>query len=778
MARLSFIANDPFRSPIFGFARNRLETVTHVLISTLKAHRKSRKPFNTSDFRHVIAIAFMLSCFLSRSVASANEPMTVGTPIVGWNGSYVVGRWTHVIVPVKLTQPMSVQLELIASDSDGNRVHFASSATDLSAGEHLLTGFVKVGRLDSDIRIRVNDQAEFRGIPGRTEWLNPPSTPSTRLILTVGEPAGFDFATDASINSQNVKVARVKAGELPIERNAYDSVASLVIAGMEDFSPEQVAALREWVATGGRLVLSLRQDSVQAARMIRQFEPWLPISVGDQPVTVREFGGLESFARKNIRIPHSSTLSIPSLRSEDGEVLAASRSDAFLIDAPYGMGSVMVLAMDLTSAPLRDWKALQSFCSRLTNLRSNEDVLEKAQSKGSQLSTTGITDLATQINATQDHFEKLRRVSPWTVMGLLIGLLFVVGPLDYLVVHRILRRPHLTWVTYPILVAVCGWLAAWLATSTNGAARHANQLDIINFDVATKRATGRHFVTLYSPTTTQSSFSLQPLPLIKDAKVEPTAASIWQGVPEATFGGILRHSSLEQGADYTRKPGGDLAALPLIQWSSKALVAQSSQSVEGLVDCKLKASATGRLTGTITHRLPVAIEDWMLVYKNVVYRYLKQKDDPESLPLPPNQTWRVEQPRVFTREIRPFMTGMITMATPRFGQTGITDYANRQSNYNVLSRDPATVIRTLTFHDEIGADRYTGLTNLLLNDEDCSHLLRLGRAILFGRIDHRVATIQQDQSPLEPDRETTFIRLILPVAKSTEVLKGLQRVVD
>ncbi|HEY0982643.1 hypothetical protein, partial [Schlesneria sp.] len=79
--------------------------------------------------------------------------------------------------------------------------------------------------------------------------------------------------------------------------------------------------------------------------------------------------------------------------------------------------------------------------------------------------------------------------------------------------------------------------------------------------------------------------------------------------------------------------------------------------------------------------------------------------------------------------------------------------------------------------DEVSGDRYTGLTNLLLNQEDCSHLLKLGRAVLFGRLRQPIAGVELNQQPLEPDSEASFVRLILPVEKSTEVLKELKRVV-
>jgi hypothetical protein len=302
-------------------------------------------------------------------------------------------------------------------------------------------------------------------------------------------------------------------------------------------------------------------------------------------------------------------------------------------------------------------------------------------------------------------------------------------------------------------------------------------LDIVNVDVVTGTARSRHLINLYSPTTRQTSVSVKTLPLSKSPSEESNVRVCWEGVPESTFGGMLRQTGFEQGAEYEQQSDGQLNQLPIMQWSSKALAAESLQSAQGLVSSDLRASPTGRLTGTITHRFSDSIEDWMIVYRTITYRYLKQKDVPTALPLPPNQVWRVDQPNVYSRELRPFLTGIITMATPLAGMKASNDPFQKQTNYDPLSLDPVSLIRILTFHEHIGAERYTGLTNQLFDKEDCSHLLKLGRAVLFGRLKQPVATVLENGTPIEPDRQTAFVRLILPVTTPSSLLKELQRVV-
>ncbi len=703
--------------------------------------------------------------------ATDKTPPILGNPVVGLNGNYVVGRWTPIRVPVTVQDSESISMELTAVDPDGNRVSFLSAPVELEEGTQLLEGLFKVGRLDGEVVVGVGTET-IRGFPDRVDWLKPPLEPSTRLIVTVGDPGGFDFESNAINSGPRIRIATMKAAELPTNALAYDGLTSLVLAGETEVSESQSNAIREWVTSGGRLVISLPNDSAVARRSLMQ---WSPIKVSEKPVTVREFGSLEAFAGKNIRIPQNSALSIPSLQFEVGEVLAASRSVPFMVRAPFGMGSITVLALDLTTNPLSEWKGLSTFCSRLSISDGRPDVSEKGVNKGTQLSSTGITDLATQLHAVQENFEQIHRASPWFAMGCLLSLLVVIGPIDYLIVHRILKKPHLTWVTFPLFAAVGTVLASSFATASNQTSYRANQLNIVNVDVALASARERHFVNLYSPTTSQSSINIQPESLAPGSTTKSKARVIWQGVPESTFGGMLRKTGIENGAHYQQQPDGELTQIPLLQWSSKELIGESVQSVEGLIDCSLKASATGSLSGTLLHRFSSPIEDWMIVYQNRVYRHLKTRDDSKPLPLPPKQVWRVEQPGVFQRELRPFLTGILTMATDRFGSRS-SDVIRQKSNYDPLSRDPLELIRILTFHSELGGEQYTGLTNQLLNDEDCSHLLKLGRAILFGRLSQSLASIERDHQPLEPDRQTSFVRLILPVTRSGEVLKELKRV--
>jgi len=723
---------------------------------------------------------------------------------VGWGGAYLVGRWTPVVIDVDVATESLYRLHVTAPDPDGHRVTFSSdSAGRLAPGKHRLRGFCKLGQfdfvrsrvrpIDPNIEVRVETDRSpdpvlhWKSAAFGPTQLPPPLAPGTRLVVTVGEPPGFAsvaMATDKSATTEAqaaaadaVHVVSASAEQLPVEALAYDGVSLLVLAGSVQLSSEQSVALRDWIARGGHVVLSLPAKSETMLEVLEPLTHWLPVTVTNEPIVVREFSSLEAYAGRNVRVPFAGRLSVSKVGSEHGAILAGSRDDALLVRAPYGFGSVTVLALDLTQPPLSQWAGVTALGRRLLgDVTASEDLGDARTAKRAQLSSTGVTDLATQLHAIQDNFDGVTRVSPWFVMGLLGLLLIAIGPLDYLLVHRLLRRPRATWVTFPLWVALAAVLASRGAMLWNGTALRVNQFHLVNVDAGTGTCRTQLWTNLYSPATTSVS-TLNASSIIPASAGEALARqsrSSWSGLPETTFGGMYRGVGIELGrSGYSQTPDNLLSNLPLVQWSSKPLVTEETGPAGSLIESELTASGSGRLTGTLMHRLNGSLEDWFLVYGNRVYRQSKTRDDPNTLPLASDRLWRVEQPNVFQRELRPFLTGQITVATRKDGSK-LQDVSHRQAIYDPLSLDAGGLARMLTFHEEAGGTKYTGLTNRLLEGEDLSHLLKLGRAILFGRLNGSAGRISLDAKDLKPNRETTFVRLVFPVTKISEAPRVLE----
>src|SRR5690606_10268606 len=129
------------------------------------------------------------------------------------------------------------------------------------------------------------------------------------------------------------------------------------------------------------------------------------------------------------------------------------------------------------------WAPLESVIRKLLTLQVRHMSVSRQEQRG-RLSHSGITDLATQLHAMQEEFPEIRRFGSWSVMGCLLLYLVVIGPLDYFLVQRVLKRPSVTWWTLPAAVVIAGSLAVVTAQQVNGTDARANQVDFVDISVA------------------------------------------------------------------------------------------------------------------------------------------------------------------------------------------------------------------------------------------------------------------------------------------------------
>lgn len=714
------------------------------------------------------------------AVAGAADSAAGGVQVtgieVGWNGLYKVGLWTPVTVQVTSNQPQSVRLELVAPDPEGNLVTFPAPPVMLTADSQPVRAFFQVGRLDSPLTVRLTSGNEtlfsqtLRPVRSDQEGFHSALRLSTSLIATLGDPAGLDFVT--SEESATAPVQRIRLPSptaLPMDALAYDALNALVIAGDYQLPEPQSAALEQWVRRGGHLVLAVgtRVDEYSQSPL----STWVPVPVTGE-LQLRDLSGLESFSGKTARLVFEGRVSAARLGQVDGQVLISNRDDTLLVRAPYGVGRVTFLALDLDRPPLSQWEGLPGVVERM--VFDTEFVESNTQQRrGMQLVHAGITDLATQLHAIQDHFPEVVRSSHWMVMGLLLLYVLLIGPLDYLLVHRVLKKPHLTWFTFPLLMLVAAGLTIWSARTSNGTERRLNQLDVVDLDAVQGEVRTRSWVNLYSPAMERYAVAVQPANTDWTRPASETPPNVqlsWYGVPEDTFGGLYYRGGLELGRTrYGFAEGLDrVEDLPIALWSTRSLTAAWDYRGEPLAESTLRASGLGRLTGTITHHLPVPIEDWVFAYGNRVYRAVQSGTQGAARPLPPRQPWSPADPTVSQRELKGYLTRAVARRINRKQGEAGGDVINEQAKYDPQNLNPSEVLQMLTFHEEAGGTKYTGLTNTLLHDFDLSRELRLGRAVLFGRIDRPAAQPHVNGEAVEPSHQATFIRIVLPVERSTE----------
>ncbi len=744
--------------------------------------------------RGLTCIGLLVASLLGFAPSPCHAAATIEnvTAELGWQGAVRLGRWNQATVTFELSEPAQLSLECRALDPEGHTARYSNGWQACQPGLVRLKMPFQLGRINAPLELHLIHAGE----PNTTLWqatYRPqtdggwtPLVLSDRLVITTSRLRDLgELATPVGTPGRSglrlIELDSVDA--LPRESAAYQAVDWLCLAGPPPTDPTFRATLATWVKSGGRLFVSLpaARDQWTAAT------EWLPVTLGPEPAVIRELTSMEAFAGRNLRLPYTGRLEVPRLVKPDGITHAASREDPLLVQIPWGLGEVVVLTMDVTAAPLGKWDALPQFLQQVWALDRRETLSKESTQSGplGPLTSTGISDLASQLQATQEYFPEIARPAPWWTMGWMLALLVLVGPLDYLLTHYVFRRPRWTWTTLVIWSMGLAAYAASSATTWNGTAIRRNTLDVIDYDATSGQLRGQTWVTDYAPRTSRLQSTWIPKTAAWGGATPPLPQTErlygWSSFPETGTGGLYRPGGSEWGrTDYrVDMRDGTIHDLPTLQWSTRTLTGTWTEQTPGLLESRLENSGLGRLTGELTHHLPGTLYDWMLAYGGRVYQLHPSRTSAEVVPLEPNVTLSTDNPLLLQGDLRGLLTRTIT--TQEVGAKKETErrIVQEQTRYDPTDRDPLRLWQVITFHRAAGGREYTGLSNDALFDHDLSRQLELGHAVLFGRLvgpPEAAASVIESMPRLEQaGRTDVYMRLVIPVKRGDEVVRALPK---
>lgn len=252
------------------------------------------------------------------------------------------------------------------------------------------------------------------------------------LIGIVGRGyGGMPLAVDEDGNEWGQRF-HFPAEFLPDHAAGWEMCDAIVLAPPEGRVPSsaELHALREYVLLGGDLVVQASEPHAVFERApFSGLMPYLPS--GQEQTEIPAWGG---------PVVHSVG------RVQAGEILIQEAGVPLVIRRPYGLGSVTALAYDPHSAGRRPAGSEALWRDILPEIYEmpSEDRLQYA---------TGADDAF--VRQIRDAVTRTPNVRiQLLVVVLLIGLYaFASGPGDYLLARR-LKRPMLTWVTFPSMVLV------------------------------------------------------------------------------------------------------------------------------------------------------------------------------------------------------------------------------------------------------------------------------------------------------------------------------------
>ncbi len=713
---------------------------------------------------------------------AVSQPPTVGPTIcdvrIGFNGVYKLGCWSPLVVELTGgTQSHTGQVSVTVPDTDGvPTTVYSERPVSVEPGQTTLVRLlVRVGQANSPLEVQfiadgkvLRERTFYAGLE-RTSGMIPGGIPATnRLFLELGPTLGLRGliqAADRENETSATKVVHVEhAKELPINWIGYEGIDTVLLTTSEPAryrpllqNPERIAALRRWVELGGKLVVFCAAEAEELLAPGGPLEELIPGKF-TKTVLLRQWQPLETYSGSERPKTGNSRLGlrVPQLIDVRGSILAhAGRrpTDMPLVVRSYlGLGELVFVGFDFDRPPLYDWKGRASFLRKILQWKSNEE-----QQQPSDLGLASIDSddmIGTLRNALDKQFVGVQ-VVPFALVALLVLVyVFLIGPGDYFFVRRFLKRPELTWLTFPLTVVAVSAAAYGYANWMKGDQLRLNQVEVVDVDMASGLARGTVWSHFFTPQVDQYTLTLQPSFLGKAELKNSSPQVAWLGLPGHALGAMQARASqtavFQSGFTY----GAALKSMqnvPVQVWSTKTITARWSAEVETSITASLQRTRDGLLDGQLSNSTGLELDDCLLLYRRWAYHLGRVAN---------GTTIRLDQanrPRTVKTSLTSATAGDVTVT--KTADDGTVPFRQAES-------DLARLVKAMMFFEAINGPSYTGKLNRYQAFLDMSHLLRQENlAILLVQSTTPGSQWLNGDQPLgsDEDRQWTYYRLVFEV---------------
>jgi hypothetical protein len=625
------------------------------------------------------------------------EKVQVGFPATVESSRYKAAAWTPVYVYLtnegseKIDgKDYALVVETTDSDDVQNQYTERRLLPLLNPGESTnppLLAYVRPGGDTSEITVHVQN-SEGRTIDSRKPepyaaealpvnyqivLLAGSKLPMKRaLILKEGAKPGEAQEDDESLDAKGplrfVYVEKVE--QLPARWFGYQGVDLMMLTtAREEFISNLLTdqtgrkeALVEWVRRGGRLVISAARNQL----FVKSFLEKTQLLKCDLKGTVqrKELAGVRFWVGQQPPIFHGTPVKgkqdqyldvdFTDLVPGPGEDVLAKEDPndkdkkvrPTIVQGSCGLGRVVLIAFDLEAPPFATWDGYRDFYRKLAMEMDIRQVTQKeveanrnpGKARPAPPNMTGEAgepgELAGRLQNSLEEFDKVPVINFGWVALFIFFYILLVGPIDYFVLKKLVKRLELTWITFPAAVLTISGVAYFTAYWLKGNDLRVNKIDVVDIDLNSSRAYGTTWFTIYSPRIQNYTVGVEPSPAAWSwaaPKEEATGDSAvlvdWMGRGEADW-----QRSGQQGLLNWNRPtyryaadAAGLESVPIRVWATKSFSASWRMTLteeKPLFEAAIhRVNANGDLlAGTITSHLPVDLKDVTLIYKDKVYK--------------------------------------------------------------------------------------------------------------------------------------------------------------
>ncbi len=555
-------------------------------------------------------VGALLACLLFATIAQADTSLLVR---MGWESIYRAGRWTPIYVTASDPNPRQVDLELSAPHDGIFAMQIMQSFT-IGPQERTFPIYAPVTYDLEQLTVTLRDSNTQKLLARYVRDLSDPQfmvqgqaiRPTDVLIGVSGRKATLNVLRSTTGNNTSVYVGYLEPLLLPAVPCGYDTLDLLVLnqPDLNQLAPEQQQAIADWVRAGGRLLLWPGDAPVAPTGAIQQI---LPARMGQ----VRSID-ISSAILKKYKLPNrfKQVKGRDLAPADDATSFSMFENDKSIVGytREIGFGRTIILPIDPSEffydhSPAADqfWKPILSR-ARITIRDQSEN-----NNNGQPIYDYWGDDYRAS-NAMRQNIELMGSIPGVGsfdfsyVSIVLIGLMTIVGPLDWIVLKRLGRQPW-TWATTTGWIALVTIGAIYIGHLFKSGELHYRTLQLI--DQADGRSVAKtDVVCIYSPKS-------QIYNLGGEQDVW------WQPVGDLTYyrSGQM-HTDLQFHQDYEgNRPMG--VAIPV--WNLRFLRGDTWTTGPAALDADLKIAPTGRMTGTITNHGDSPFEQIRVAGKKGIY---------------------------------------------------------------------------------------------------------------------------------------------------------------
>jgi hypothetical protein len=727
----------------------------------------------------LLALVALIALLSSVAMAQDGDPpspqgLHIAQVSVGFSGAYKVGFWTPVEVAIRGgDEAQTGRIRLLLPDGDGEMTEVTSdrAVQVLPGGTSRMRLYAKFGQVEGSLKVQfvadgeVLTSLELTANYDQGRRYFPYAMDSTdELILTLGPALGVASALQAGESNADGPSARVVqlpgVEGLPTRWYGLEGVDAVVLATSRpevyrSLTPTQAQsrALIEWVEMGGRLVMCVGREAPELLAPGAVLDDLAPGKFSEM-IALRRTAPLENYLDTTERIDAGPRFRVeaPKLVDVEGRIETHEGRRAtdlpLVIRAPRVFGEVVFMAIDLDRPPFATWEGRSQVINKLLARTVARAIEVESDALGS-VTTVGYNDLVGQLRAALDQFRGVRMVPFALVAALVVGYLLLIGPLDYWLVKKVLRRMEATWITFPLWVIGISVVAYYSAYWLKGRDLRVNEVELVDVDMASGQIRGTTWSNIFSPRPDTYNLSLDTkLPGVATPPQPPQVLLSWMGLPGGGLGGMSSNSkgSLFRDA-YQFSPTLDrLENVPIQVWSTKGITSRWRQRASLPLEFELTEDSERMLRGRLANQLGVELRDARLFYDRWVYPIVMIPDGGEI---------------AVGESLQPLLSKtLLTRERTEEDRLAV-------SNYDEESLDVERTVEMMMFHNLAGGAPYTGLWNRYQSFSDLTSTLRSGRAVLVARLAAPVATLLRDDQAMAADdtQRWSYIRFVLPVSR-------------